>query len=355
MNKTTDNEYYQAAADHLYNQNEREKSVLKYKRAILTCPDKSRAYYDLGFILSQEKRYNEAIRNFKKAALIQPYSSRVYRSWGVALYWLGNYQEAELKLEEARRIYNACTETDYWLGEVLLKFNQYDEVIAICERVERMDHNNLKIYRPWIAAMLDLGKIKEAKSLLGNLKRKNPQSHRTYFYIGIVFEYKGMYEEAIECYEKAYEISANFDCALNNWGCVLVSLGNYEGALGKFNKVLDMNKEEFRTYLNLSIVYYLQNKLIDAYQIFEKGLDIQTGVKSFDKSTFITETEEEIQRVNERLSSESEVSEPEKIKIKALEFILDLLKNGGLEESKRKEKKETEESEVELLDTVASC
>ena len=339
MNSVFDNEYYQALADSLYNQSEREKSVVQYKKAILTCPDKSRAYYDLGFILSQEKRYHEAIRYFKKAALLQPYSSRVYRSWGVALYWLGNYQEAEVKLEEARRIYSSCTETDYWLGEVLLKFSQYDEVIAICERVERMDLNNLKIYRPWIAAMLDLGKIKEAKSLLVNLKKKNPQSHRTYFYIGIVFEYKGMFEEAIECYKKAFEINPTFDWALNNWGYVLVTLGEYDNAIEKFNKVLQMNNGEFRTFLNLSIVYELQNKNTEAREVLKRGLEGQKDNKGFDKQVFITEIQEEIERINERVGKD-EIKESEKVKLKALEFAINGLKNDG--------------QELEILDSVAS-
>ena len=92
-----------------------------------------------------------------------------------------------------------------------------------------------------------------------------PDFAGAYYNMGIAYYNKGNYEKAIECYQNAIEIYPLYARAYYNMGFAYSDKGNYEKAIECYQNAIDIDPEDASAYNNMGIAY------------LNKGMDISAA------------------------------------------------------------------------------
>ena len=89
------------------------------------------------------------------------------------------------------------------------------------------------------------------------------------------------YKNSTETLKQAYELDKNNSVVLRGLGCMEQFAGNYESAIKYFNLALEKSTSKEIEYTLIGMVYYLQDKLDNAVEFFNKAIDVND---SYDKA-----------------------------------------------------------------------
>jgi lipoprotein NlpI len=90
---------------------------------------------------------------------------------------------------------------------------------------------------------------------------------------GVIYGILGQYDKAIECFNKAIAINPN-SSAYNNRGLTLYFVGQYSRALEDYNKAIELNQRFVDAYFNRGNVYFRTGRTGLALFDFQKGCDL---------------------------------------------------------------------------------
>ena len=159
MDSKTAEEWFNEGYD-LYNQGRYEEAIECYNKALEIDPDYGDAWNNKGIVLDDLGRYEEAIECYNKALEIDPDNAYVWNNKGVSLYHLGRY-------EEAIECYNKALEIDpnygdAWFnkGNALSKLGRYEEAIECFNRALSIKND---------------GKIRKVKENIERELKKKPK------------------------------------------------------------------------------------------------------------------------------------------------------------------------------------
>ena len=85
----------------LMNQGKYDEALVKYREAVRLKPDYSHPYHNIGHMLAVVKRYKEAVPFYEKAQKLNPYEWKTYQDLGQVYFLLGRYSEAKPQLTKA--------------------------------------------------------------------------------------------------------------------------------------------------------------------------------------------------------------------------------------------------------------
>jgi protein O-mannosyl-transferase len=100
---------------------------------------------------------------------------------------------------------------------------------------------------------------------------KNPNTWLAYNNLGLALAEKKQYEEAMQCYQKAFELKPDFVYAYNNLGLLLTKQGRYPEAIKYFQTAIHYSSSYAEAYVNLGVALVLQGKIEDAIRSFQKA------------------------------------------------------------------------------------
>ena len=106
---------------------------------------------------------------------------------------------------------------------------------------------------------------------------QNQEKHQTSyveFYIGLTFQDKDKYQEAITHYDRAIDINHQFAAAYNNRGFAKSRLDRYEDALADYNEALRINPQLADAYYNRGFAKFRLDRYEDALADFDQALRI---------------------------------------------------------------------------------
>jgi tetratricopeptide (TPR) repeat protein len=179
-NSTTAETYFKQGEDYR-NNNQYDKALAAYTKAIEVNPQYAEAYLRRGNVYHDLKEYDKAIKDYNKA--------------------MADYNKAlEIELEDVYASYKNR-------GNVYYNLKEYDK------------------------AMADYNKVLEI----------DPQDAHAYLRRGIVYYDLKEYDKAMADYNKAIEINPQYAMAYNNRGLVYYNLKEYDKAIKDYNKALEID------------------------------------------------------------------------------------------------------------------
>ena len=92
--------------------------------------------------------------------------------------------------------------------------------------------------------------------------------------LGNLFKYKGMYDQALSCYQKAVQIKPALYEALNNLGNAYKDQGHFTEAIVCYQKALKRHVGFAEAYLNLGIIFAESELSAEAIDCFQKATRI---------------------------------------------------------------------------------
>jgi tetratricopeptide (TPR) repeat protein len=129
LRQKPDDFFLWAARGVLYFNEDFEKSVESFSRAIALNPLNANQYYNRGRKYLSLDRFPEALADFSAAAFLDPLDSWKWHFWGVAHFFLKHYEEALTMMYRAVDTHNS-----YGSGKIEMEI---DWIFMICHRLGR--------------------------------------------------------------------------------------------------------------------------------------------------------------------------------------------------------------------------
>jgi superkiller protein 3 len=121
------------------------------------------------------------------------------------------------------------------------KLNQYDDEILWAKKAMKIDAAYSLAYINYGDALLNQGKLAEAKQAYQKVIELNPKSAMAYYNLGFLADKENDLASAISWYQKAVDLDPALEDAYFNLGVDYAALHRYLEASAAFKKVLELN------------------------------------------------------------------------------------------------------------------
>ncbi len=198
-----------------------------YRRILTARPDCAELHSNLGSMLAEQGRLDEARAAFETAIALRPEFAQAHCNLGGVLRSMGRLADAERHLRRAV----ACA-PDYWkalhnLGQVLHEREQFDAAINCYEQALHLQGGSVETIVNLAAVRHDQERYDEAQSLLARAIALRPAAHQAHHNLGRVLQAQGQLEEALRSFDTALVIEPNEPEARLNRAYTLLQLGRY--------------------------------------------------------------------------------------------------------------------------------
>ena len=211
-----------------------------WRDTIAKNPNSWMAHYNLGVILEEQNKPDEAISHYNRSLQLNPQYPKTYNNLGVALKAMGRLDDA----------------VTYYRKAVELKPDYFEA------------HNNLAI------ALKLQGRLDEAISHYRQALIIKPDYVDAHYNLGIALKSKGRLDEAIDHYRLALRIRPDYANAHNNLATALLAQGKLDEAINHYRLAIQFRPNFIEALYNLGCAFVLQGKTDEAVKYYNKVLQI---------------------------------------------------------------------------------
>jgi tetratricopeptide (TPR) repeat protein len=165
------------------------------------------AHNDLGAVLMQVGKINDAIGHYEQALRINPNYADVHYNLGGALVQAGRVPEAIGHWQQAVRIKPDFAEAHYNLGNALLQTGKPKEAMGHWEQALRIRADYAEAHNDLAVALARLGRVPEATGHWEQAVRIKPDYADAHYNLGVALEQAGKIQDAIGHYEQVLRIN----------------------------------------------------------------------------------------------------------------------------------------------------
>ncbi len=169
-----------------------------WRDALTVAPRSSFAHNNLGSILSERGRLEEAEEHYRQALRIDPANAATHYNLGIALARRGGLEEAIAHFRRALEIDPAYAEAHYNLGTALTMQREFDEAIVHFRRAVEIQPDYAKAHYNLGAVLSGLGESREAIARFREALRVDPEFVQAHEALAEALFQQGKRDEAIE-------------------------------------------------------------------------------------------------------------------------------------------------------------
>ena len=194
---------------------------------------------------------------------------------GIGLALVGRFTEAVEKLEKAKD----CLEKFFFLARVLRATNQFDKAIASLDKCLEFGADPFKISLKKVALYRSSLNYEAAQKELKKNANYEKVSADYHYQLARLLEAQGLYDQAVENYKQAIELSPNHQKALFHLAYRCDLQGDEESAIDYYKQVTSLSPAFVNALLNLTILYEDHNQFEKAAQCIDKVLQYHPNHK----------------------------------------------------------------------------
>jgi tetratricopeptide (TPR) repeat protein len=188
--------------------------------------------------------------------------------------WLRKFAEG-LSLEQDREL----IEQFKLLGK-MTPGKLASQALTIVARLDRSYEQNSELlnHEAWLSTGKDLfeqGMYEEAINSFDRSIEINPELHEAYYIRGIALDNLGNSKEAIASLDRAIEINPDKHKAWSNRGAVLVNLGRYEKAIASFDQATEIKPDFLEAWYNRGNALFNLGRYGEAIASFDRTIEIK--------------------------------------------------------------------------------
>lgn len=249
-------------------------AIEAYKQAIVIEPDYTVATGALGGIYYLEGCYDDALEMYEKVIEIKP-DAQIYRNIGNILDDTGRSEEAVEAFKNAIKTdpKDALAYND--LGYVYFKLNRLDNAIIAVEKAVEIDPNCALAYNALGFFCYNSDKYEKSIELFDKAIKLDAGCYQAYINLGLAHNTLGNYSEAVVAYKRAIELNPKDAIIFNNLGLALDRSGHPKEAEEAYKKAIKIDPNCFEAYNNLGLIYTDSNNYSEAIRFFEKAIEIK--------------------------------------------------------------------------------
>lgn len=226
----------------LLNQN-RIREALAYAQYTVDVAPSAETHRNLGIVLTQAGRLQEAVGEFNLALQMKPDLADAHDSLANALMQLGRTQEAIQQCEEALRIKPDYAEAHCHLGVILQGEGKFKEAIEHYQQALRVSPDFADAHYNLGVVLVRLGHNPEAMAQWEETLQINPDYAEAHANLGVALEGAGKLEDAIGHYEQALRINPDLATVEYDLGNALVRAGRMPEAIRHYQEALRLQPD----------------------------------------------------------------------------------------------------------------
>jgi Flp pilus assembly protein TadD/peroxiredoxin len=196
-----------------------------FKRAIVQNPESADAYYDLGTLYMQAKRWDLAEQALRKAVQLKPDDPMGFNNLGVIAVHQGKLQEAEEEFRQALRVGPGNTLAIGNLADLYRTEHRLQDAKQVLEPALKRAPDSPELNYRLAMVFAGLGRNDQAQEYLERTVRLQPDDPEALDNLGVVYALSGQLERAIETFSRCIQAAPKFDQAYLNLARVDVKLG----------------------------------------------------------------------------------------------------------------------------------
>jgi tetratricopeptide (TPR) repeat protein len=200
----------------------------RFRAAIAIKPDDAFARNNLGRTLASTGRFEDAIALFRESLEIEPHRAETWSNLGNASAALGRYEEAAASYRQAIESDPGFADARSNLGNVLFLTGHVEEAIRVYGEAVALDPEFADARYNLGVAFASMGRLPEAEEQLGWAVRLRPSSAEAHHQLGLVAARRGRLEEARGHQREALRLRPDFEEARH-----ALAASEVEGADGR--------------------------------------------------------------------------------------------------------------------------
>jgi len=191
-------------------------SVTLFQHTLAVTPPNLPIEYNLGHVIGEQGRYDEAAAHFDKALQIKPDFFDALLNMGVTRARQGRTGEAIEYFQRAIRVQPNSAKAHAELGVELAKENRNDAAFAELSQALDLAPNDADVHTNLGLVLARLGKVQEALDELHQAVWFNPKSAEAHNNLGLVLLASGKTRESIPEFETALRLNPELKVATDN-------------------------------------------------------------------------------------------------------------------------------------------
>ena len=245
-----------------------------YNSAIKHNPNSSIAYYNRGYVKTNNNDYEGALNDYNKVIEICPTYVEAYYSRGLTKAELNDVQGALDDYTKAISMSPDYFKAYYGRGNVKQDANDLQGAIDDFNKAISLFPEYADAYNNRGLAKASLGNFAGAIDDYNKALSINPSFDMAYYNRGCAKNFKKDFSDAIEDFNKAISVRAYFAEAYNNKGVSFYSLGNFNDAITSYNKAIEINSKYTDAYFNRALAKYQLKDFTGATDDCNKVLEL---------------------------------------------------------------------------------
>jgi tetratricopeptide (TPR) repeat protein len=248
-----------------------------HEKAIELNPAFTEAYYNLGNTLIADGQLDEAIACYKKVIGLNPKFIQAYCNLGKALYNTGKYDDAIIIYQSALELSPDSADIYEALGIALQEKGDTEKAIICYKKAVDLDPNSATAYGSLAKTLQEKDRIDEALMYYKRALQLNADNNvlsNLHNNIGLIYQEKGQFHEAINSYRKALRYVSSSAGIFKNFGTAYHDLGLFDDAMVYYKKAIELDPGDAETYCNLGSVLQDKGQLDEALKYYQKALQL---------------------------------------------------------------------------------
>ncbi len=241
-------------------------------------PDAWLAHNNLGLLLRQAGRTEEALEHYEQALKIQPDSPEACNNVGAILLDLGKTTEAMGYYEQALRLNPRRAEAYYNLGTALARLDKNEEAVRYYEQALQIKSDYFEAHNNFANILFRLGRISEAIGHWEQALQLKPDYAEAHYNLGVALVSAGRLEEAVRHYQRALALMPDSAQAHYKLGFALQSQHNFKAAISECQKSLELDPRHLPAHLGLA--WLLATSPDDSLRNGEKAVELAEQAKA---------------------------------------------------------------------------
>lgn len=191
-----------------------------FEAAIAHDKNEPDAYYQRGQVYALMQSIDKALADFQKAVDSKNATYPAYVQLAVMQVSVQNIQGAMKTFENACKRFPEETNVFTYYGEVLMAIQQFPEAEKMFNRALEVDSKNATamMHKGWLLLQAK-SDVVSAVTLLGEAIAVDPNFDQAYNRLAAILIQQGLFDKAIECYDKAIENNHNIQDLANTISC----------------------------------------------------------------------------------------------------------------------------------------
>lgn len=212
------------------------KSIEIYHRILALEPYSSEAWFNLGQVCFNEKRYQEAVDAYDYALVVNPEDSLAHLQKAHTLYHVGRFTEAAKEYNEHAQWFECTAMVRVFEGESYEKACMFDQAMECYQKALEMDPKSIDACTGLGICLMEKGDFRGSLVWFERALRIDYHVSETWVYVAEVFINLDMPEDAMLCYKRSLEIDSCQADVCSSLGNLYLDAGDYVQALSYYEE-----------------------------------------------------------------------------------------------------------------------